>query len=218
MSVYKGTTHAMTKFLRACSKNPLGPAPEDWPTATILRRWLRRKSFRRAFLTIQESHRLRSDFHLSAAGSYAAHSLELLTQNNTLATLDDQSKIENQKSKILSASTVLRLSHLRQRFSPSDPSIENPKSKKGAELATARDLENPPELTEEQATSLLKYAINLLTRAHPKATAAETAEYWTEHFDKLLIQFRSHAGEVMMSSPFDKNSNSLPVVSTSPPP
>ena len=172
-----GTNDAQSFFLRAFSQNPSGPAPADWPNAARLRKWLRRKTFRRAFLAIQNTHRLRSDLHLSAASAQAGQSLESLTANNALANTTDPSSIANCKSQIANATTILRLSHLRQRFpNPADPDpIANCKSQ----------LANPPDLSRDQYLELLQYAFSLHTRGHPKMTVEEANRFWQNHLQSI---------------------------------
>jgi hypothetical protein len=97
-----GTTHAQTIFLRTFRNNPTGPAPADWPSPAILRRWLRRPRFRQALHSVQDTLRFQADFHLATAATKAAQRFE--TQDSELSTLD--------------LNRILRLSHVRQRFTP----------------------------------------------------------------------------------------------------
>lgn len=98
----KGTTNAQTIFLRAFRNNPAGPPPQDWPAPAVLRRWLRRPTFRRALQSLQDSLRFQADFHLSNLATQAAQKLSV--QDAHLTTLD--------------LNRLLRMSHLRQRFNP----------------------------------------------------------------------------------------------------
>jgi len=107
----RGETDAASSFLRAFRKNPHGPPPDKWPAPAILRRWLRRPSFRAAFNSLQETLRLQADFHLSTAANRAAIKLD------SIATDPFDAELRTQHSAL---STLLRLSHLRQRFSPHD--------------------------------------------------------------------------------------------------
>jgi hypothetical protein len=100
-----GTTRAQTLFLRAFRTSPTGPAPADWPTPAILRKWLRKPAFRRALATIQETLHFQSDFQLASAATTAAR--KLLTDDAHLTTHD--------------LGRLLRLAHLRHRFAPADP-------------------------------------------------------------------------------------------------
>src|SRR5437899_2616879 len=100
-----GTTHAQTIFLRTFRNNPTGPAPQDWPAPAILRKWLRGPRFRQALSSVQETLRLQADFHLANAATKAAQRFE--TQDSELTTLD--------------LNRILRLSHVRQRFTPAPP-------------------------------------------------------------------------------------------------
>src|ERR1041384_1051363 len=69
-----GTTRAQTKFLRAFRKSPTGPAPNDWPSPPILRRWLGQPAFRDALQSIKTAINLQADFRLTAAATHAAQS------------------------------------------------------------------------------------------------------------------------------------------------
>src|SRR4051794_11489520 len=75
MSNENGTTRAQTKFLRAFRTHPFGPPPDAWPSPAILRRWLRRPGFHRAFLDLRTAIRMQADFQLAAASAQAAHQL-----------------------------------------------------------------------------------------------------------------------------------------------
>ncbi len=63
MSDLPSTTRAQTLFLRAFHNHPDGPPPHDWPTPSVLRRWLKRPGFRRALATLHRAlkvqHRLK---------------------------------------------------------------------------------------------------------------------------------------------------------------
>ena len=101
----KGTSHAQTIFLRAFRNSPTGPQPTDWPSPAILRRWLRRPTFRQALQSVQETLRLQADFHLTNAATKAAQQVE--SQHDAFTTQD--------------LTRILRLSHVRQRFTPAPP-------------------------------------------------------------------------------------------------
>jgi hypothetical protein len=105
-----GTTRAQTLFLRAFHTSPTGPAPADWPSPAILRKWLRKPAFRRALATIQETLQFQSDFQLSRAANAAAR--RLLADDAELTTHD--------------LGRLLRLAHLRQRFSPAGADPDAP--------------------------------------------------------------------------------------------
>jgi hypothetical protein len=97
-----GTTNAQTTFLRAFRKNPLGPPPDQWPSAARLRCWLRRSGFRRALQSLEQTLRVRADFLLTTAATRAADHLT----NNTATVADDPKRHLE----------LLRLLHVRQRF------------------------------------------------------------------------------------------------------
>src|SRR3954468_2462044 len=92
-------------FLRAFVKNPSGPAPDQWPSPSILRRWLRRPRFRSALNSVQLCIRFQTDFHIASAATAAARNLDNADAPPT------PKQLEN----------ILRLSHLRQRFNATAP-------------------------------------------------------------------------------------------------
>lgn len=93
-----GTSRAQTLFLRAFHTNSTGPAPDQWPNPSILRRWLRKPAFRRALLSLLQTLRFQADFTLAAAASSASQSLAGPADADNIARL----------------SSLLRLSHQRQ--------------------------------------------------------------------------------------------------------
>jgi hypothetical protein len=100
-----GTTRAQTLFLRSFRTSPTGPAPADWPSPAILRKWLRKPAFRRTLATIRQTLQFQSDFQLASATTTAAR--KLLTDDANLTNHD--------------LGRLLRLAHLRQRFADPDP-------------------------------------------------------------------------------------------------
>jgi hypothetical protein len=108
-----GTTRAQTIFLRLFRTHPFGPPPDRWPSPAILRRWLRKPGFHRAFLDLRTAIRATADFHLAAASAQAAH---------RLAQVQDPANPNQTKSEWTARDylNALRLAHLRQRF-PTDP-------------------------------------------------------------------------------------------------
>jgi hypothetical protein len=120
------TSRAQTIFLRAFHISPTGPAPDQWPSPAILRRWLRKPGFRRALDSVQAALRLQSDFQLTTAATRATAqlaSLPLESPGNLTPPESAQSKacperserIEKQQSKI-PLESILRLAHVRRRF------------------------------------------------------------------------------------------------------
>jgi hypothetical protein len=105
-----GTTDAQTTFLRAFRHSPTGPAPTDWPTPAILRRWLRRPAFLTALNSLHQTLRFQVDFHLATAAARAAAAF---TAQPEFTTQD--------------LSRLLRLAHLRERFaSTTQPNFATP--------------------------------------------------------------------------------------------
>jgi len=105
------TTDSQSKFLRAFRTHPFGPPPDQWPSPAILRRWLRRPGFHRAFLDLRTAIRMQADFHLAAASAQAAHRLAQRAAESQDSGLSTQDYLQS-----------LRLAHLRQRF-PTDPPL-----------------------------------------------------------------------------------------------
>jgi hypothetical protein len=108
----KDTTRAQTKFLRAFLKEPFGPGVEDWPTAAVLRRWLRKPGFVVAMKRVREAIRYQADFQLLSAAGAASHHL------HTTLTGGD---LEGRRQEVQAMSALLKLSHLRERFAPPEP-------------------------------------------------------------------------------------------------
>ncbi|HEY7119391.1 MAG TPA: hypothetical protein VH475_22560 [Tepidisphaeraceae bacterium] len=115
MSNIAGTTRAQTSFLRAFRNNPAGPAPTDWPSPAILRRWLRRPAFRRALQSVQDVLSFQADFHLTVAATDAAR--KLIAADPASPALNHQD--------VRQLTQLLRLAHLRQRF-PAQVNLNSP--------------------------------------------------------------------------------------------
>jgi hypothetical protein len=117
MTHIKGTTRAQTAFLRSFRKNPAGPPLADWPSPIILRRWLRRRAFRTALESIQQTLQFQADFHLAIAAAKTAQKLTTQPQDASPKNQD---------------LAILRLSHQRQQRpahfnlqSPARPALYN---------------------------------------------------------------------------------------------
>ena len=108
----RDTTDRQSFFLRSFRTSPTGPAPKDWPSPAILRRWLRRPGFRRALDTVLAALRFQADFHLQTAATHAANKIATAstTQDSALRTQD-----------LKPLADLMRLSHIRQRFSNPRP-------------------------------------------------------------------------------------------------
>src|SRR5689334_6790628 len=106
----KGTTRAQTLFLRAFRKSATGPAPQDWPSVTVLRRWLRKPAFKTALDSLRETLRFQADFQLALGASQAVQ--ELRSPASATFTPDEMKKRLD----------LLRHAHLRQRF-PTEPRL-----------------------------------------------------------------------------------------------
>jgi len=79
MSDQPKLTNAQYDFLRRLRENDLPTF--DWPSPAILRKWMRRDTFRRAIESLQEAILLRGDLHVAAIASRAAINLQNHLQN-----------------------------------------------------------------------------------------------------------------------------------------
>jgi hypothetical protein len=118
MTSVKGTTRAQTIFLRSFRKNPAGPPADQWPSVTILRRWLRRRAFRAALESLRDTYRFQTDFQLAAAAAAASQILAAAAATGAAAALtpDDRKKL----------CELLRLAHQRQRFPADYNNLQSP--------------------------------------------------------------------------------------------
>jgi hypothetical protein len=105
------TSNQQSSFLRAFHKNKSGPPPQDWPSPAILRRWLRKPGFLKALQSIRQTLHFQSDFLLSSAASTAFSTPDPL----------DPAQFKHLYQ-------LLRLSHLRQRFTAALPDHASPDS------------------------------------------------------------------------------------------
>src|SRR5688500_524868 len=63
----KGTTDAQSAFLRKLRNDPTGMPAEDWPSAVKMRRWMRRKGFRKALTQVWRVLQVQADLQLMGA-------------------------------------------------------------------------------------------------------------------------------------------------------
>lgn len=85
MSNIPGTTRLQTKFLRSFLRNPAGPPPQDWPAPALLRRWLRRPTFRAAFTSLRKTARLQLATQTLLASLASAQHLHAALESNNLS-------------------------------------------------------------------------------------------------------------------------------------
>jgi len=109
------TTRAQELFLEAFRQSPAGPAPADWPTPGVLRRWLKSRRFKKALTATRDAIRLQTDFHLASAASSAARALQTTITPATTADLDPAALADLYRT-LKSLTDLLRLAHLRERF------------------------------------------------------------------------------------------------------
>ena len=75
MAVLPGMSHAQTAFIRAFRHSPTGPRPNDWPSPAILRRWLRKPTFRSAYQSLIALTRNQLSFQLLCASLQSVQDL-----------------------------------------------------------------------------------------------------------------------------------------------
>jgi hypothetical protein len=119
MSNRHSSTRAQKLFLKAFRQNPAGPPPSQWPSPATLQRWLRDADFKNALNNFRETMRFQADFHLAAAANAAAKSIHSSVAAAPATTGPDLSR------QLKSLTDLLRLSHIRQRFTAT-PSNDNP--------------------------------------------------------------------------------------------
>ena len=112
-----GITRTQRKFLREFCKGPDGPGIGHWPSPAILRRWLRRPTFRAAMRSLLGVIRFQSDFQLASAAASASHYL-----HRSVCCGDHESSRVEMKA----FADLLKLAHVRERFArmsnaPVDP-------------------------------------------------------------------------------------------------
>jgi hypothetical protein len=126
MSNQHGSTRAQKLFLKAFRQNPSGPPPSEWPTPATLQRWLRDEDFKNALNNFRDTMRFQADFHIAAAANAAAKSIHSTVATPTAATPDaDTATVPDLTRQFKSLTDLLRLSHIRQRFTAA-PSNDNP--------------------------------------------------------------------------------------------
>jgi hypothetical protein len=169
MSDISGTTRAQSNFLRACTKDPWGLTHKGWPNAITFRRWMRRQTFRVAIRSIRDALRFQADLHIAAAAAAAAQALARTVMSDEQP--PDPEHVRAAKDQVQSLTTLLKLAHLRQRFSV-DP----------AELPAMPKL--PPEV--KAAVKEIKALV--MTRVHPDLTVGRA----TELMDQMYPEWRKH--------------------------
>jgi hypothetical protein len=113
----QSSTRAQKLFLQAFRDDPAGPLPAKWPSPAILQRWLENEDFRTALNQYRDTMRFQSDFHLTAAANAAAKSI-----HSTITPSSDPAAPQPDLSKKLKSLTdLLRLAHIRQRFTAESP-------------------------------------------------------------------------------------------------
>ncbi|HLL88284.1 MAG TPA: hypothetical protein VK324_03180 [Tepidisphaeraceae bacterium] len=104
--------------MKAFRTHPDGPPPDCWPSPAILRRWLRRPTFRAALLSLRDTMRWQADLQLTAAAAVATHALQHAAA--AVPTADLEAATAQQRS-VTALTRLLRIYHLRQRFPAADP-------------------------------------------------------------------------------------------------
>lgn len=104
-------TRAQKLFLQTLIQNPAGPAPQDWPSPAIFRRWLRSPHFRQALESVRQANIVLTDFALSQAAASAATSLA-----DSLLTPHDNPDYQIPWQSFQSILAILKQQHIRSRF------------------------------------------------------------------------------------------------------
>jgi hypothetical protein len=112
-----GITRAQRIFLKQFCKEAHGADMSHWPAPAVLRRWLRRPTFRAAMRSLLGVMRFQTDFQLASAAATASHCLHMNMCSGDPDTLRERNK---------GLSDLLKLAHVRERFSrlthkPVDP-------------------------------------------------------------------------------------------------
>lgn len=102
-------TRAQQNFLRACIASPDFLPVQGCPSPVIFRRWMRRATFRRALKSLRDALRFQADLHLTSAAASAAKAL-----HQCVGSAPADSKAH--KEQIQSLTTLLRIAHVRERF------------------------------------------------------------------------------------------------------
>jgi hypothetical protein len=162
MPRFNGTTDRQSNFLRACAKDPTGLTPKDWPSATVFRKWMRRQGFRLAIRGIRDSLRYQADLHIASASAAAAKLLSAAVNDGTVISDEQVQRLRGAREQIQSLTTLLRLAHLRHRFS--------------ADPAEHAQLRLPPEVRR----AVDEMTMIVASRAHPDLTIGQAKELLEE--------------------------------------
>lgn len=137
-----GATDAQSTFLRKLKRDPVGLPADEWPSAVIMRRWMRRPGFRQALQQLWRVLQLQADLHLAAAAGTGAQALHARIRNVN----EDEEQVSNH-----ALVQLVRLSHLRCKTGNLFQTPEN------TERAPSNPLhpDLPPELREELTRKLL---------------------------------------------------------------
>jgi hypothetical protein len=111
-------TRAQQNFLAAFTQNPTGPVPAEWPSPGVLRRWLKDKRFRKSLTALRDAIRFQTDFHLAAAASTAARAVQTTLNPAVVDPTTDPAALADLAKTLKSLTDLLRLAHLRERFTP----------------------------------------------------------------------------------------------------
>jgi hypothetical protein len=125
MSNRHSYTRSQKLFLKAFRQNPGGPPPADWPNPGTLQRWLRNEDFKDALQKVRDTIHFQSDFHLASAASAAAKSIHSTVALPPTSTPDAAHATPDLSRQLKSLTDLLRLSHIRQRFTAT-ASNDNP--------------------------------------------------------------------------------------------
>jgi hypothetical protein len=142
MSNHPTTTRAQKLFLRAFRDHPAGPPPSQWPAPAILSRWLENDTFRQSLAHLRDALRFQTDFSIATAAASASRTLQTAVLPLAPTPAPDTSAATSNDPKpaptpnpapadverhVRSLTNLLRLAHLRQRFT-AEPANNRPHS------------------------------------------------------------------------------------------
>jgi hypothetical protein len=141
-------TRAQTFFLQSFRKNPSGPPPQKWPAPAVFKRWLKNAKFRDDLTHIRDALRFQADIHLATAAASVTKILQTSLDAAAPALADPSADTATTLVRNLKSFTdLLRLAHLRQRFT-SDP-VDPPPQKEKEQAPVPRKRDGYAEILED---------------------------------------------------------------------
>jgi hypothetical protein len=168
------TSNRQTSFLRALRSGPDGLARAVWPSAVVLRRWMRRPGFRAALASLSGALSARADFELLMASARAAEGLRRAVDpdaTTTNAAPTDPVQVDR-------LIKMMRLVHLRQRFGLGGSSRPSP-----FDPAPAPAAKPEPEIPvfDSRSWESTLWTLRRMKPDRPIAEAIHCIECWAVH-------------------------------------